>query len=108
MAASRAEHDRLRIGGILDRPPRFTYRLQERALHMRQFAHRFGADRRGVAAIEFALLLPVMILLYFGSAEFVNAFSAQRRISHIAASIADITAQDRTISTAQLNDLFAG
>lgn len=72
---------------------------------MRSF-RKFGADQRGLAAIEFALTLPVLILLYFGSVEIVSAYNAQRRVAHIAAAISDITAQGRTISTAELTDLF--
>jgi hypothetical protein len=30
---------------------------------------RFGRDRRGVSAVEFALLAPIMITLYFGCVE---------------------------------------
>jgi Flp pilus assembly protein TadG len=73
---------------------------------MMRSIRRFGGDQRGLAAIEFALILPVLFLLYFGSVEIISAYNAQRRVSHIAAVIADITAQGRTISTADLTDLF--
>lgn len=54
---------------------------------------RLIADRRGVSAIEFALLAPVMILIYFGLTEFCQAYMAERRTSHTAAMVADLVAQ---------------
>ena len=66
----------------------------------------FGRDERGVAAVEFALLLPVLVLFYFGAVEMVSLFGAQRRLAHVAATIADITAQGLTINDTQLSNVF--
>ncbi|MGH7020953.1 MAG: TadE/TadG family type IV pilus assembly protein [Brevundimonas sp.] len=54
---------------------------------------RLIADRRGVSAVEFALLAPFMILIYFGLTEFCQAYMAERRVSHTAAMVADLVAQ---------------
>lgn len=67
---------------------------------------RFACDQRGGAALEFALLLPILVSLQLGSVELVRAFEAQRRIAHVAAAMADVVSQGRTVSTAQLNDAF--
>lgn len=61
-------------------------------------------DERGVAAVEFALLAPFLMLLYFGLVEFVQAYQAQKRVSHVAMTIADVTAQERTTTDAWLAD----
>lgn len=48
---------------------------------------RFKADdagQRGVAAIEFALLLPILVLFTFGIVEFGRAFNAQVTVTHAA------------------------
>lgn len=63
-------------------------------------------DERGVAAVEFALLAPFLMLLYFGLVEFVQAYQAQKRVSHVALSIADVVAQDRTTTDARLTDVM--
>lgn len=68
--------------------------------------HRFLRNRDGVSAVEFALLAPVMIVMYFGLAELSQGFMAQRRVEHTAATIADLTAQARSVSSADLNDIF--
>jgi Flp pilus assembly protein TadG len=61
-------------------------------------------DERGVAAVEFALLAPFLMLLYFGLVEFVQAFQAQKRVSHVAMAVADVAAQQRVVTDAQLDD----
>jgi Flp pilus assembly protein TadG len=41
-------------------------------------------DDRGAAAVEFALLLPVLLLLLFGIVDFARGFSAQLTVTHAA------------------------
>ncbi|MFC3070073.1 TadE/TadG family type IV pilus assembly protein [Phenylobacterium soli] len=67
---------------------------------------RFRADRRGAAAVEFALTFPILVTLQLGSVELVRAFEAQRRIAHVAAAMADVVSQGRTVSKAQLDDTY--
>ena len=55
--------------------------------------HRFGSDRRGVGAIEFAIIVPVLLLLYLGAAETTIALSFAKRASRSAGTIADIVTQ---------------
>src|SRR6476620_5157065 len=64
----------------------------------------FRKDERGAAAVEFALMLPILVTLQLGSVELVRAFEAQRRIAHVAAAMADVISQGRTTTTADLTD----
>ncbi|HEY0437808.1 MAG TPA: TadE/TadG family type IV pilus assembly protein, partial [Phenylobacterium sp.] len=50
-------------------------------------------DRRGVSALEFALIAPVLILIYFGMAELSQGLMAERRVSHAASAMGDLIAQ---------------
>ena len=68
---------------------------------------RLGRDDRGVSAVEFALLAPVLIAFYFGMAEFCQGFMAQKRMGHVSAMVADLVAQEETVGTANLDDIFA-
>lgn len=70
-------------------------------------ARRFIRDRRGVAAVEFALIAPVLILLYMGLAEVTMALMADRRAGHATAVVADLIAQDTLTTKAELGDTFA-
>jgi Flp pilus assembly protein TadG len=63
-------------------------------------------DARGVAAVEFALLVPILIALYFGMAELTQGALAERRAAHTASSIGDLVAQESTITAAQVDDVF--
>lgn len=73
---------------------------------MRRSRRSFLTDRDGVAAVEFALIAPVMIVLYFGMCEFSQAYMAHKRMGHVASSVADIVARVSLIEKAQLTDIF--
>lgn len=68
---------------------------------------RFAADRRGVSAVEFALIAPVMIVFYFGLSEFCQGYMAQKRMSHSAAAVADLVAQTDVVTTDEMADILA-
>ncbi|MDP3803278.1 MAG: pilus assembly protein [Brevundimonas sp.] len=67
---------------------------------------RLAGDERGVSAVEFAMLAPVLIAFYFGMAEFCQGYMAQKRMGHVSAMVADLVAQEEEISTASLDDIF--
>ncbi len=54
---------------------------------------RFAGATRGVAAVEFALILPLMLLLYLGSAETTQAVMASRKASMAARTLSDLVSQ---------------
>ncbi len=64
-------------------------------------------DRRGVSAVEFAMLAPVMVAFYFGLSEFCQGFMAQKRVGHVASVVADLISQDEIVNTAEINDIFS-
>ena len=74
---------------------------------MTRLLSRAARDRRGAAAIEFALVFPVIFVLHVGAAEALEAYQAQRNVAHIAAAMADITAQSRSVPNAELDDTLA-
>lgn len=74
---------------------------------MRKLLHRFGADRAGLAAVEFAILLPMMVILLFGSVEVINMLSTNQRVQNVAASLADVVARDTEVSNDEITGLWA-
>jgi Flp pilus assembly protein TadG len=74
---------------------------------LRRFGRHFRTNQKGVAAIEFALIAPVMIALYVGLIEFSNALTLDRKLTHTASALADLVAQDNGITDAEMNDILA-
>ncbi len=67
---------------------------------------RLARDKRGVSAVEFALIAPALIAFYFGLTELTQAMMAERRASHTASAIGDLVAQSTQVSTATMTDIF--
>ena len=68
---------------------------------------RFTRDTRGVAAVEFALLLPFMLAIYVGTSETVMVIAADRRVVLLGATLADITSQSTKLKNTDLAGLVA-
>ena len=67
---------------------------------------RIARDQRGVSAVEFALLAPVMVGLYLGCVEISEGVSADRKVSLTAAALANLTAQAQTLSTTDMSNIL--
>lgn len=74
------------------------------------------ADRSGLALLEFAFSLPILLVLSLSGAELTNYITTRMRISQIALHLADNAArigsgsqlQAKSITEADLNDLLTG
>jgi len=71
-----------------------------------RFHWRFRRDNRGVAAVEFALVAPVLIMAYLGMAELTLGLMASQRTSHLAATLGDLASQSDNLTAANLSDLW--
>jgi Flp pilus assembly protein TadG len=67
---------------------------------------RFGSDQRGLAALEFALIAPVMVTLYMGLVELTLAMMAERRASHVAAVVGDLVSRSNQMNSGTMTDIF--
>jgi Flp pilus assembly protein TadG len=61
-----------------------------------QDIRRLADNQRGVSAIEFALLLPLMLTLYVSGVELSQAIGAYRKVTLISHTVADLVAQTST------------
>jgi Flp pilus assembly protein TadG len=75
---------------------------------------RFVTDRRGVGAVEFALIAPLLLSLYITSFEITIGLSVAKRVTRSASSIADLVTRETTVDKTILatmkdvtNSLFA-
>ena len=64
---------------------------------------RLARDERGVSAVEFALILPLMTTLYFGGVEVSQGVSIDRKVTLTARTVADLVSQVSSINTAGIN-----
>lgn len=60
---------------------------------------------RGVSAVEFAFIAPVMLLMLFGAAEASLAISVDRKVTIAASTVADLVAQNETLDCPTLQDI---
>ena len=55
-----------------------------------------ASDRRGVAAVEFALIAPVLLALYFVTMEVSQAIETNKKVSRVGSMVADLVTQQST------------
>lgn len=66
---------------------------------------------RGIAAVEFGILLPFLLFIYMGSSELIQAMMSSRKTSVVARSLADLVSQqpvNTSLTASQLDDIFKG
>lgn len=68
---------------------------------------RLAADRHGLALVETALTLPVLLTLWIGTFETTRAFQADRRITMATVTIADLASRDDVFTSADLDEVHA-
>ena len=69
---------------------------------LRRFAH----DKRGVSAVEFAMLLPLMITLYLGGVEVSQAVAVDRKVTLVARTLADLVAQATSVNSTDMTNIL--
>lgn len=72
--------------------------------HIRRFAHANTA----VAAVEFALVLPFVLMLYMGSIEVTQVVMMDRKIASIASTVGDLVARSNgSVTPVTVDDYFS-
>jgi Flp pilus assembly protein TadG len=56
-------------------------------------AVRLIGDNNALAAVEFAMILPVMLVLFFGTVEFSSGVAIDRKVNLVAHTLSDLTSQ---------------
>jgi Flp pilus assembly protein TadG len=67
----------------------------------------FVADSRAIAAIEFAMIVPLMLVMFFGTVELSSAVAIDRKVTLIARTLSDLTSQSSgTVTDSYLQNAF--
>lgn len=67
----------------------------------------FRANEDAVAAIEFAIVLPFMLLLCIGGVELGNALSINVKVTNTVHTIADIVSQNKCVTTSDVTGILS-
>jgi len=66
----------------------------------------FSGNEHGVAATEFALVLPFLLLLLMGVIEFSNVMTVERKLLNSMQTTADLIGQQTDVTDADLTNIF--
>ncbi|MCP1198773.1 TadE/TadG family type IV pilus assembly protein [Notoacmeibacter sp. MSK16QG-6] len=80
--------------------------LHSVASRSRSAAQRLWQDRRGVAATEFAIVAPFLLVAYLGSIELAAGIDAAKKISRSAGVVADLVTQGDSYTSSELGELL--
>jgi Flp pilus assembly protein TadG len=64
-------------------------------------------DCRGVAAVEFAMIIPIMLVAFFGTVEFCSAVAVDRKVTIMARTLSDLTSQNIWVDNTATSNIFA-
>ena len=67
---------------------------------------RFLADKRGVSAVEFAMVLPLMVTLYLGGVEVSQAVAIDRKVTLVARTLGDLVSQATSVDNSGMTSIF--
>ncbi len=66
------------------------------------------SNTSGMAAVEFALLAPVMLTAMLGTVEICNVVTSYSKAVSASQTVADLTTQSASLTTAQMNSIVVG
>ena len=76
------------------------FRLRRRAADMLR-------DRGGVAATEFAIIVPIMLVMFFGTVEFSSGVAVDRKVTLMARTLSDLTSQSTSVTDTDYTNFYA-
>ena len=74
---------------------------------LRRSAAELSKDCRGVAATEFVMIVPLMMVMFFGVVEFSSGVAVDRKVTLVARTLSDLTSQSTTVTDTDLSTFFA-
>lgn len=80
-----------------------------RPLHRRlwRLMGRLRDDRRGVAATEFAVIVPVMLVMFFSTLEVSSGVAVDRKVTLVTRTLSDLVSQATTVTDTDLQNVFS-
>jgi Flp pilus assembly protein TadG len=75
-------------------------------LRLRRRAFELRGNNSGVAAVEFAMIIPLMAMLLLGTYEFSTGVAIDRKVTIMARTLSDLTSQNTSVNDTQITNFF--
>ena len=73
---------------------------------MNRLRRQLGYDEAGASAVEFAMLVPMMLILYLGAVELGDGLTVNRKVTHVSSTLADLVTQSKVLSNADMTNIL--
>lgn len=61
----------------------------------------------GLAAVEFAFLAPVLVVMFLGSIELTDALDCKQKVTGMASTAADLIAQEKQVASTDISNVYS-
>jgi Flp pilus assembly protein TadG len=76
-------------------------------LRTRLLGFRLIDDCGGMAAIEFSFIVPLMLVMFFGTVEVSSGVAVDRKVTLVARTLSDLTSQSVSVADSDLQNFFS-
>jgi Flp pilus assembly pilin Flp len=76
-------------------------------IRLRRAGARLVRDKRGFAAVEFAMVVPLMLVMFFGTVEFTSGVAVKRKVSMLTQSLADLVSRYQSVNDTDIANFNA-
>ncbi|MBI5130662.1 MAG: pilus assembly protein [Rhodopseudomonas palustris] len=73
----------------------------------RRCGERLARDRSGIAATEFAFIVPLMLIMFFATVELSAGIAVDRKVTLVSRTLSDLVSQATTVTDSDLKNVFS-
>jgi Flp pilus assembly protein TadG len=73
---------------------------------VRRLLARWSRDDRGIAAVEFAMIAPLMIVMFFGMIDVSMGVGVDRKVTMISQAMSDLASRYTTVTDTEITNFF--
>ncbi len=81
--------------------------LGEFVARLRDGLSRLARDRRGVAAVEFAFIAPLLLCMYFVTMEVAQGIETNKKVSRVGSMVGDLVTQQQSTTKTEIDAIMA-